>query len=154
MNRDEAGEDWRSVSTRTPDEKMISLADARANEPGRGRTAVRPEQIPAPGWRDILWRVVLSLPEDRVLATAGGVAFFALLATFPGLATIVSLYALFSNPNAIGQHLSLCSRVCSRTGCWIFSMTSWCASRARAVAPSAPPRSSASSSPSGAPTRA
>nr|WP_236960772.1 YihY/virulence factor BrkB family protein [Methylobacterium durans] len=46
-----------------------------------------------------------------MLATAGGVAFFALLATFPGLATIVSLYALFSDPNAIGQHLSLLAGV-------------------------------------------
>ncbi|GEP08091.1 YihY/virulence factor BrkB family protein [Methylobacterium oxalidis] len=111
MNRKDAGEDWRSVSTRAPDETTIKLAHARANEPGRGRTAARPEQIPAPGWRDILWRVVLSLPEDRVLATAGGVAFFALLATFPGLATIVSLYALVSDPNAIGQHLSLLAGV-------------------------------------------
>lgn len=111
MGHDEAGEDWRSVSTRPPDEATIIRAHTRANEHGRGRAAAQPTQIPARGWLDILWRVARSLPEDRLLATAGGVAFFALLATFPGLATIVSLYALFSDPNAIGQHLGLLTGV-------------------------------------------
>ncbi|MGE7157532.1 hypothetical protein ACQKJ1_27945 [Methylorubrum rhodesianum] len=45
--------------------------------------AEQPSEIPALGWRDIFWRVVLSLPRDRVLATAGSVAFFALLVTLP-----------------------------------------------------------------------
>ena len=103
--------DWRSVGTRSPDETAIDLALARAREPGRGRTATRPDQIPARGWMDILWRVVWSVPRDRVFATAGGVAFFALMAIFPGLATIVSLYGLFLDPNAISQHLNLLAGV-------------------------------------------
>ncbi len=112
MQQDEAdGEDWRSVSTRRPDARSIGVALARSREPSRGRTADRPTDIPALGWRDILWRVVLALPRDRVLATAGSVAFFALLAIFPALATIVSLYGLFSDPTAIGQHLSLLAGV-------------------------------------------
>ncbi|UYW27286.1 YihY/virulence factor BrkB family protein [Methylorubrum extorquens] len=112
MQQDEAeGEDWRSVSTRGPDERSIGVALTRSREPNRGRTADQPTDIPALGWRDILWRVVLSLQRDRVLATAGGVAFFALLAVFPALATIVSLYGLFSDPTAIGQHLSLLAGV-------------------------------------------
>ena len=44
-----------------------------------------------------------------MLATAGGVAFFGLVAVFPGLAAVVSIYGLFSDPSAIGQHLSLLS---------------------------------------------
>ena len=104
MHQDEAeGEDWRSVGTRPPDERSIGTALARSHEPGRGRMAEQPSEIPARGWRDILWRVILSLPRDRVLATAGGVAFFALLAIFPALATIVSLYGLFSDPAAIDR---------------------------------------------------
>lgn len=108
MSHEEAeGQDWRSVSTRTPDEATIRAAQERARKPGRGRSADDPAQIPAPGWRDILTRVFWSVPRDRVLSTAGGVAFFALLSTFPGIATIVSLYSLSAAPAVIGQHLSV-----------------------------------------------
>ncbi|MDH2308862.1 YihY/virulence factor BrkB family protein [Methylobacterium brachiatum] len=112
MTPDETdGEDWRSVSTRTPDDAAIQAAHARAREPGHGRMADRPTQIPVPGWRDILYRVFWAVPRDRVLSTAGGVAFFTLLSTFPGLATIVSLYSLFSDPSVLSQHLSLLTGV-------------------------------------------
>src|SRR5215213_9465315 len=74
------GQDWRSVETRAADHVALGIAQKRATEPGRGRDAKRPEEIPSRGWVDILWRVVWSIPQDRVLATAGGVAFFALLA--------------------------------------------------------------------------
>ena len=108
MIQDEAdGEDWRSVSTRTPDKRTIELAEERAREPGHGRSAAEPSEIPPAGWRDILTRVFWAVPQDRVLSTAGGVAFFALLSTFPGIATIVSLYSLISDPAVIGQHLSV-----------------------------------------------
>ncbi|MCJ2101932.1 YihY/virulence factor BrkB family protein [Methylobacterium sp. E-046] len=107
MTQDEAdGEDWRSVSTRPPDAETIRAAQERARKPGRGRSAEHPAQIPAKGWRDILTRVFWAVPQDRVLSTAGGVAFFALLSTFPGIATIVSLYSLFADPVVIGEHLS------------------------------------------------
>lgn len=116
MNPDEShdedeGDDWRSVSTRRPDPRSLSLAQSRAREPGRGRTADDPAQIPAVGWKDVLFRVVYSFPRDRVLATAGGVAFFELLATFPALATVVSVYSLFADPHAISQHVSLLAGV-------------------------------------------
>lgn len=112
MDPDETeGEDWLSVGTRPPDAAALERARERADEPGRGRTAAEPSEIPALGWRDVLWRIVVSVPQDRVLATAGGVSFFALLATFPGLAAIVSLYALFSDPGVIGKHLSLLAGV-------------------------------------------
>lgn len=101
------GEDWRSVSTRVPNQETIKLSEARAREPGRGHSADNPAEIPALGWWDIVQRVFWSVPRDRVLSTAGGVAFFSLLSIFPGIATIVSLYSLFSDPAVIGQHLSL-----------------------------------------------
>ena len=50
-----------------------------------------------------------SISADRVLSTSGGVAFFALLAVFPGIAAIVSLYGLFADASTIGKHLSLLS---------------------------------------------
>ena len=51
--------------------------------------------------------VIRSIPEDRVLSTAGSVAFFALLAVFPGLATVVSLYGLLADAGNIGLQLAL-----------------------------------------------
>jgi membrane protein len=108
MTQDEAdGEDWRSVSTRPPDGRTIDIAQVRAREPGRGRRASQPTQIPVEGWRDIVARVFWALPRDRVLSTAGGVAFFTLLSTVPGLATIVSVYGLFSDPTVIAKDLHL-----------------------------------------------
>ncbi|HEV7268744.1 MAG TPA: YihY/virulence factor BrkB family protein [Falsiroseomonas sp.] len=98
--------DWRSEAERG-DRSPIALARLRAAEPGRGREARAPRQIPAQGWRDILWRLLLAIPEDRVLTTAGGVAFFALLAIFPALATVVSLYGFFADAASIREHLSL-----------------------------------------------
>jgi hypothetical protein len=53
---------------------------------GRGRSASTPSEIPAKGWKDILWRVYSNLSEHRILAIAAGVTFFVLLAIFPGIA--------------------------------------------------------------------
>ena len=102
------GDDWRSeVGTKTG--SLLSEDLARARETGRGREATSPEQIPALGWKDILWRVLWSISADRILSTSGSVAFFALLAVFPGIAAIVSLYGLFADASTIGGHLSLLS---------------------------------------------
>ena len=51
----------------------------------------------------MLW----SISADRILSTSGGVAFFTLLAVFPGIAAIVSLYGLFADASTIGDHLTL-----------------------------------------------
>jgi membrane protein len=106
VRKAEEGEDWRArVGERS--DAGLSADLARASEPGRGREADTPEQIPARGWRDILWRVLWSIAADRILSTAGGVAFFALLAVFPAIAAIVSLYGLFADASTIGTHLTL-----------------------------------------------
>jgi membrane protein len=107
MNKDSEGEDWRAHVGDACDQTPLATDFARAREPGRGREAVSPAEIPARGWTDILWRVLWSIPEDRILSTAGGVAFFALLAVFPAIATIVSLYGFFADAKVIGQHLNI-----------------------------------------------
>lgn len=96
--------DWRSELDRV-DRRPTQDDFARAREPGRGRDADDPSAIPALGWRDIVWRVVLAVPQDRVLATAGGVAFFTLLAIFPAIAVVVSLYGIFADASTIATHL-------------------------------------------------
>ena len=78
---------------------------------GRGRTAERPTDIPARGWKDILWRVYEGISEDRILANAAAVTFYALLAMFPAMAALVSIYGLFADPATIQQHLDSISGV-------------------------------------------
>jgi membrane protein len=101
------GHDWRADVGVSINGLSVDLA--RARESGRGRQADTPEKIPPRGWRDILWRVFWAISRHRILSTSGGVAFFSLLAVFPGIAAIVSLYGLFADASTIGKHLSLLS---------------------------------------------
>ena len=105
MTHEESGDDWRAHVGESNEHNAIDLV--RAGEPGRGRDAKTPEQIPPRGWGDILWRVFWAISENRILSTAGGVAFFALLAIFPGIGAIVSLYGLFADASTIGEHTAL-----------------------------------------------
>jgi membrane protein len=91
-------------------ERAGSENGARA-EVGRGRSAEKPSDIPAQGWKDILWRVYAGISEDRILANAAAVTFYALLALFPGIAALVSIYGLFADPASIQQHLDSISGV-------------------------------------------
>ena len=107
MNDDEPGQDWRAQVGEEPETAGLSTDRARAHEPGRGRAADRPTDIPPRGWGDILLRVVWATSTNRVLSTGGSVAFFTLLAVFPGIAAIVSLYGLFADATTISTHLTL-----------------------------------------------
>jgi membrane protein len=77
-----------------------------ATQSERGRHANTPSDIPAPGWKDIAVRVYLEFNKDRVLAVAAGVTFYTLLALFPGIAALVTLYGLFADTSAINDHLA------------------------------------------------
>ncbi|MDB5485895.1 MAG: YihY/virulence factor BrkB family protein [Tardiphaga sp.] len=77
----------------------------RIAEPGRGRDSEHPLQIPRRGWRDIFWRFYQRTGEDRLLAIAAGVVFYGLLAVFPTITALVSLYGLFADPKTIGDNL-------------------------------------------------
>jgi membrane protein len=88
-------------------EEPLSVERRRARESGRGRAATHPLQIPWPGWKDILWRSYAAMNANRLLAIAGGVAFFVLLAIFPAITALVSAYDLFFNAATITNHLSL-----------------------------------------------
>ncbi|MNJ23455.1 hypothetical protein D3C77_178410 [compost metagenome] len=72
--------------------------DFEAKEPGRGRLARRPLDIPHKGWIDIVWRASMGYFGDRVGFVAGGVTFFMLLALFPTLGAFVTIYGLFADP--------------------------------------------------------
>ncbi|MBV9970437.1 MAG: YihY/virulence factor BrkB family protein [Xanthobacteraceae bacterium] len=91
-------------------ETRASKSNERASTPdrndGRGRDAATPFEIPAKGWKDILWRIYENLSEHRIVSIAAGVTFFVLLAIFPGIGALVAIYGLVADPSAIGQHLN------------------------------------------------
>jgi hypothetical protein len=96
--------------TRSRDDPRV-IQHKRAHEPGRGRGADAPWQIPWRGWKDILWRTYHQIGEHRLLAVAAGVVFYGLLALFPALTAIVSLYGLFANASTITDHLSMAAGI-------------------------------------------
>ena len=80
--------------------KTIS-PDSRSAGPIRRRAF----RDPSPGWKDILLRVYNGISDDRILANAAGVTYYALLALFPGIAAVVSIYGLFADPNTMISHV-------------------------------------------------
>jgi membrane protein len=74
-------------------------------EDGHGRDAESPVEIPRRGWQDILWRVWTEIGDDRVFALAAGVAYYALLALFPAIGVIVSLYGFLADPVTVEQNI-------------------------------------------------
>lgn len=72
---------------------------------GAGSNAASPSEIPARGWWDILKRAVMEAGSDRLLTEAAGVTFYTLLALFPGIAALVSLYGLIADPATVSDHL-------------------------------------------------
>src|SRR5262249_14473629 len=97
-------------SMRSTDEPE-SWQHGRARQPGRGRDATAPWQIPWRGWRAILWRTYAQTGGDRWLAVAAGVVFYGLLALFPAITALVSSYGLFAKGATISGHLQLVAGV-------------------------------------------
>ena len=89
---------------------MVSGGQARARSTSprgdRGRRAERPREIPKAGWRDIALRIKAELGDDHVSMVAAGVAFYALLAIFPAIAAIISIWGLVFDPQQIEQQIN------------------------------------------------
>jgi membrane protein len=93
--------------------------DARGEQPAKagrkqvsGAKAKKARDLADPTWRDwkeIAKRVFKALGDDRLLAVAAGVVFYGLLAFFPAITALVSIYGLLADPATIRDHLSLVS---------------------------------------------
>ncbi len=70
-----------------------------------GADADTPSEIPPRGWKQILVRLYNQIGEDRLMAEAAAVTYYALLAIFPAIASLISLYGLVADPSTIGQNL-------------------------------------------------
>ena len=76
-----------------------------------GREATSPGEIPRRGWKDILLRLKDQLSEDNIFFIAAGVAFYAFLALFPGIAAMVSIVGLIADPADVEEWVGAASAV-------------------------------------------
>jgi membrane protein len=60
-------------------------------------------------WSDIVARVYGRIEEARVFLVAAGVTFYALLAIFPAIAALISIYGLFADPSSIASQFDAAS---------------------------------------------
>ena len=91
---------------RRPDPQSGTEVEAERREPGRGRGARTPSEIPPAGWRDILLRVWRKIGEDNLALVASGVALNTLLAVFPAMAVLASVYGMFASPAQVGKEIA------------------------------------------------
>lgn len=75
----------------------------------RGRSASSPAQIPAVGWKDILVRSWGEVSDNNIFLVAGGVTYAILLALFPALAALVSIYGLLLDPVQVERQVAAMS---------------------------------------------
>lgn len=74
-------------------------------DPGRGRAATGPGEIPTAGWLDVARRTAGEFSRDRLMAVAAGVTFYALLALFPAIAAFVSLYGMAFSADEVSRQV-------------------------------------------------
>jgi membrane protein len=69
-----------------------------------GRDATLPYEIPLKGWWQVAQRVWSESNRDNLSVVAAGCAFFALIAIFPALSALITLYGLTTDPATVEQH--------------------------------------------------
>lgn len=74
---------------------------ASLSNDARGRNATSPTEIPPKGWFDILMRTKDEIASDNVGLVAAGIAFYGLLALFPGIGAVVAIATFFVDPSTI-----------------------------------------------------
>ncbi|TQS73042.1 YihY/virulence factor BrkB family protein [Rhodobacteraceae bacterium] len=65
--------------------------------PSNRAPALSPRALEPRDWWAVLLATKAQIAEDRVLAVAAGVTFYAILALFPALTALVSIFGLFAN---------------------------------------------------------
>jgi membrane protein len=70
-----------------------------------GQNARAPGEIPARGWWAVAKRVAREAISDRLPMVASSCAFYAMLALFPAISVLISLYGLFLDPATVEGQL-------------------------------------------------
>lgn len=104
---------WLALTERRSRGGNAARVPARSGGQGRapaddaaGRHADRPTDIPAQGWKEVLFRVKDEISKDNMSIIAAGCAFYALLALFPAITALVSIYGIVADPGQIEQQLN------------------------------------------------
>ncbi|MGN6099912.1 MAG: YihY/virulence factor BrkB family protein, partial [Devosia sp.] len=94
----------------------IAAEPARPLTASHGQLADNPTQIPPKGWRDVIFRVVHEVMDDRAMLIAAGATYYMLIALVPGLSLFVTLYGLFNDPSDVSHQVSLLAGVLPQGG--------------------------------------
>lgn len=76
-----------------------------------GRLANTPASIPWRGWKQVLRRTLSEMISDRMSLAAAGCAFWATLALFPAISTLISVYGLAFDPATVEPQLQVLARL-------------------------------------------
>ena len=77
----------------------------------RGRNARTPRDIPVTGWKDVALRLKTKLGSEQLNLVSAGVAFYALLAIFPGITALVALAGLVLSPANVAEQMEAATRL-------------------------------------------
>lgn len=75
------------------------------------QTGLSPRRQPARFWWDVLKRSWFQVSENNIFLAAGGVTYALLVALFPGLAAMVSIYGLALNPEQVEQQVAAMAHI-------------------------------------------
>jgi hypothetical protein len=106
-----AGTDLPKGGAPAPDAVRKDKVAATPDEREAGRDATAPHEIPLKGWKNVIKRAGAGFLQDRIMAEAASITFYVLLALFPAIAALISVYGLFTNPAQIGNELASLSGV-------------------------------------------
>lgn len=88
------------VSPSTADREAAEIPELT-----KGRASGRTARKARRAWIEIARLLYSAIGQHRVVFIAAGVTFFILLAMFPAIAALVSIYGIFSDPGTIRAHL-------------------------------------------------
>lgn len=80
-------------------------AHLKGEDPERDLEVDHPGAMPLHGLKDVLWSAWREVSDQNLFLIAGGVTYAILLAMFPGLAALVSLYGLVFDPGQIERQV-------------------------------------------------
>lgn len=91
----------------------VARQNPNAQNPGAGAAAgaSSPSEVSAKGWWQVARSVWTKIGKNRVVAVAAGLTFYGILAIFPAITALVSIYGLFADPASIQDQLAHLSGV-------------------------------------------